>query len=193
MAEQRIVLVDSDDGYRKNLKSILTKLGYWVVGEAADGLSALKMIRSRQPDLLVIEAVLQGMNGLEVAKILHEDKLAPVLVITSKYTQAMLEKAKEARVGSLLLKPVEETMLMSAIELTLANYKEIVKLENKIEELKETLESRKLVEKAKGILMETMGLSENEAFKRMQKQSMNKRISMRQVAEAVILAQNLKA
>lgn len=193
MAEQRIVLVDSDDGYRKNLKSILTKLGYWVVGEAADGLSALKMVRSRQPDLLVIEAALQGMDGLEVAKILHEDKLAPVVVIASKYTQAMLEKAKEARVASVLVKPVEENMLMSAIELTLANYQEIVKLENKIKELQETLETRKIVERAKGILMESMGLSEGEAFKRMQKQSMNKRISMRQVAEAVILAQNLKA
>lgn len=192
MAEQRIVLVDSDDGFRKNIKSILTKIGYWVVGEARDGMSALKMVRSREPDLLVIEADLPGMDGLEVARILHEDKLAPVVVIASKYTQTMLGKAKEARVASLLLKPVDETTLMSAIELTLANYQEIVKLENKIKELQETLETRKLVEKAKGILMDSMGLSEAEAFKRMQRQSMNKRISMRQVAEAVILAQNLK-
>ncbi len=193
MAEQRIVLVDSDDAFRKNIKSILVKLGYWVVGETGDGLSALKMVRARQPDLLIIEAGLTGMDGLEVAKILHEDKLAPVVVVASKFTQSILEKAKESRVSALLLKPLDEITLMSAVELAMSSYQEIVDLENKVKELKEAIETRKIVERAKGILMESMGLSEGEAFKRMQKQSMNKRISMRQVAEAVILAQNLKA
>jgi response regulator NasT len=193
MAEQRIVLVDSDDAFRKNIKSMLVKLGYWVVGETGDGLSALKMIRTRQPDLLVIESGLSGMDGLEVARILHEDKLAPVVVIAPKYTQSLLEKAKDARVSALLIKPVDETTLTSAVELAMANYQEVVSLENKVKELKEAIETRKIIERAKGILMESMGLSEGESFKRMQKQSMNKRISMRQVAEAVILAQNLKS
>ncbi|KJS15360.1 MAG: Fis family transcriptional regulator [Peptococcaceae bacterium BRH_c4b] len=192
MAEQRIVLVASDDAVRKNIKSMLVKLGYWVVGESGDGLSALKMVRTRQPDLLVIEVGLSGMDGLEVAKILHEDKLAPVVVIAPKYTQSILEKAKEARVSALLIKPVDEITLTTAVELAMANYQEMVSLENKVKELKEAIETRKIIERAKGILMESMGLSEGEAFKRMQKQSMNKRISMRQVAEAVILAQNLK-
>ncbi|MBE3588786.1 MAG: ANTAR domain-containing protein [Thermoanaerobacteraceae bacterium] len=192
MAEQRIVLVDSDATWRKTIKGMLTKLGYWVVGEGADGLSALKLIRSRQPDLLIIDAGVPGMDGLEVARILHEDKLAPVIVLVSAISPGLLDKAREARVASLLTKPVDETTLWSAVELALANYQEIVKLEKQVEELKETLETRKLVERAKGILMETMGLSEAEAFRRMQKQSMNKRISMRQVAEAVILAHNLK-
>ncbi|GBF32229.1 response regulator [Desulfocucumis palustris] len=193
MAEQRIVLVDSDDAFRKNIKSVLVKLGYWVVGETGDGLSALKMVRARQPDLLIIEAGLAGMDGLEVAKILHEDKLAPVVVVASKFTQSILERAKECRVSALLLKPLDEITLTSAVELAMANYQEVVDLENKVKELKEAIETRKIIERAKGILMESMGLSEGEAFKRMQKQSMNKRISMRQVAEAVILAQNLKA
>ncbi len=193
MAEQRIVLVDSDDAFRKNIKSMLVKIGYWVVGETGDGLSALKMVRTRQPDLLVIEAGLSGMDSLEVAKILHEDKLAPVVVIAPKYTQSILEKAKEARVSALLIKPVDEITLLTAVELAMANYQEMVSLESKVKELKEAIETRKIIERAKGILMESMGLSEGEAFKRMQKQSMNKRISMRQVADAVILAQNLKA
>ncbi len=192
MAEQRIVLVDGDSSWRKNLKSMLTKLGYWVVGETGDGLSALKMIRSRQPELVIIDAGIPGMDGFEVAKILHEDKLAPVIVLVSAHSQSMVEKAKEARVSALLIKPVDEAGLLPAIELALANYVEIVRLETKVKELKELLETRKLLERAKGILMETMGLSEAEAFRRMQRQSMNKRISMRQVAEAVILAQNLK-
>ena len=192
MAEQRIVLVDSDAASRKNLKLMLTKLGYWVVGETGDGLNALKMVRTRQPELVIIDSSISGMDGFEVAKIIHEDKLAPVAVLTSAYTQAMVERAKEARISALLLKPVDEAGILPAIELALASYGEVVKLEGKLKELKELLETRKLLEKAKGIMMETMGLSEAESFRRMQKQSMNKRISMRQVAEAVILAQNLK-
>jgi len=163
-----------------------------VIGEAGDGLSALKLIRSRQPDLLIIAAELPGMDGLEVARIVHEDKLAPVIVLAAAQTPGLLEKAKDARVAALLIKPVEEASLLPAIEISLANYQEIIKLEKQIKELRETLETRKLVERAKGILMETLGLSEAEAFRRIQKQSMNKRLSMRQVAEAIILAQSLK-
>ncbi|HBV98098.1 MAG: Fis family transcriptional regulator [Peptococcaceae bacterium BICA1-7] len=192
MAEQRIVLVDSDPVARKNLKSMLTKLGYWVVGESGDGLSALKMVRTRQPELVILDSAIPGMDGFEVAKIIHEDKLAPVVVLTSTYSQGMVERAREARVSALLPKPVDEISILPAIELALASYGEIIKLESKLNDLKEVLETRKILEKAKGILMESMGLSEAEAFRRMQKQSMNKRVSMRQVAEAVILAQNLK-
>ncbi|MHB8157706.1 MAG: ANTAR domain-containing response regulator [Desulfocucumaceae bacterium] len=192
MADQRIVLVDSDPAGRKNLKSMLTKLGYWVVGETGDGLSALKMVRTRQPELVIIDSTIPGMDGFEVAKIIHEDKLAPVVVLTSSYSQAMVERAREARVSALLSKPVDEVSILPAIELALAGYDEVVQLESKLKELKELLETRKILEKAKGIMMETMGLNEAEAFRRMQKQSMNKRISMRQVAEAVILTQNLK-
>jgi len=192
MAENRIVLVDNDAAWRKNIKAILTRSGYWVIGEAGDGLSALKLIRSRQPDLLITAAELPGMDGLEVARIVHEDKLAPVIVLASAQSPGLLEKAKDARVAALLIKPVDEVSLLPAIEISLVNYQEIIKLERQIKELQEALETRKLVERAKGILMETLGISEAEAFRRIQKQSMNKRISMRQVAEAIILAQSLQ-
>lgn len=191
MAEQRIVLVDNDSTRRKNLKSMLTKLGYWVVGETEVGLNALKMIRTRQPELVIIDSSTAGLDGFEVAKILHEDKLAPVIMLISTQSQAVVEKAKEARVSALMSNPLGEMEMISAIELALVNYAEVSKLENELKELKDNLETRKLLEKAKGILMETMKLSEAEAFRRIQKQSMNKRISMRQVAEAVILAHNL--
>ncbi|MEW6275091.1 MAG: ANTAR domain-containing protein [Bacillota bacterium] len=192
MAENRIVLVDHDATWRKNIKAILTRSGYWVIGEAGDGLSALKLIRSRQPDLLITAAELPGMDGLEVARIVHEDKLTPVIVLASAQSPGLLEKAKDARVAALLIKPVDEVSLLPAIEISLVNYQEIIKLERQIKELQEALETRKLVERAKGILMETLGISEAEAFRRIQKQSMNKRISMRQVAEAIILAQSLQ-
>jgi len=191
MGEYRIVLADADTTWRKNIKAILGKYGYWVVGEAGDGISALKLVRSRQPDLLVIDTDLPGMDGLQVARITHEDKLAPVVATTSSGEQGVMERAKEAKVYALLIKPVSEASLLPAVELALVNYQEIINLEKNIKELKETLETRKLVERAKGILMQTLGLSEPEAFKRIQRQSMNQRVSMRVVAEAVIMSHEL--
>ena len=192
MAEQRIVLVDNDQTEKKNIKRMLTKLGYYVIGETGDGLNALKMIRTRQPDLVIMDAGILGLDSLEVARIINEDKLAPVILFASTQSQIVIERAKEARVFALLTKPVDEITLFSTIELALANYSEIIKLETEVKELKETLENRKVMGKAKGILMETLGISEAEAFRRMQKQSMNSRISMYQVAEAVILTHRLK-
>ncbi|SFF98576.1 response regulator receiver and ANTAR domain protein [Desulfotomaculum arcticum] len=192
MSEHRIVLVGADTMWRKNVKAMLSKYGYWVVGEAGDGVSALKMVRSRQPDLLIIDAALQSMDGFQVAKIVNEDKLAPVIATADASFQGVMEKAKEAKVFSLLFKPIIESSLLPAIELALTNYQEIASLEKQIKELQDTLETRKLVERAKGILTETLGLTEAEAFRRMQRQSMNKRVSMRVIAEAVIMSQSLK-
>jgi response regulator NasT len=192
VAEERVILADSDIQWRKTIKAILTKAGFSVVGEAEDGLNALKQVRSRQPDLLIIEAMGQGMSGLEVARLLYEDKLAPVVVFASLINNEILEKAKEAHAAALLAKTVDEVNLLAVIEISLTNYQELIRLENQVKELKETLETRKAIERAKGILMETLGLTEAEAFKRMQKQSMNKRISMRQLAEAIILTHNLR-
>ncbi|MFA5384449.1 MAG: ANTAR domain-containing protein [Eubacteriales bacterium] len=192
MAESRIVLVEADPVLRKSIKTMLIKLGYSIVGEAGDGVSALKLVRSRQPDLLVIGAELPGMDGLEVAMIVHEDKIAPVIVLAGSHAQVLLEKAKAARVAAFLVKPVEEIDLLPAVEISLSNYQEIVSLENRVKEMQEALTSRKIVEQAKGILMETLNISEAEAFKRIQKQSMNSRVTMRQVAEAIILTQNFR-
>ncbi len=167
-------------------------MGYFVVGEAGDGITALKLIRSREPELAVLDTSLPGMDGLQIAEIAWQDRLAPVVLLTSYIDPTVLEKARAARGAALLQKPVDENTLLPAMELARSNYEELCKLEDKIKELKETLKTRKVVEKAKGILMETLGLSEGEAFKRIQKQSMNKRVSMRAVAEAVIMANNLK-
>jgi response regulator NasT len=191
MGESRVIIIDSDAAWRKNIKKLIGKMGYWVIGEAEDGLTGLKLVRARQPDLAIIEAFLPGMDGYELARIINEDKLAPVILIASSTQQNVIEKAKAAKVFSFLVKPDLEYNLIPAIELALTNYQELSRLEGQIKELKDTLETRKVIERAKGILMETMGISETEAFKRIQKQSMNKRISMRAVAEAIILAHNL--
>jgi len=191
MSQRRVVLGDSDDTSRNKIKALLKQLGYFVVGEAGDGVTVLKLIRSRQPEFVVLDTSLPGMDGLQVAEIVWQDRLAPVVLLTSYIDPGILEKARAARGAALLQKPVDEVTLMPALELARSNFEEICRLEDKIKELKETLETRKVVERAKGILMETLGLTEAEAFRRMQKQSMNKRVSMRAVADAVIMAHNL--
>jgi len=188
---QRVVLADNDSASRKNLKTQLTRFDHWVVGEAGDGITALKLVRSRQPDLLVTKVFLPGMDGVQVAKIMRQDNLAPVVLIGSSFQQSVLEKARDAGVFAFLQSPVEDSSLLTAVELSAANYREMMRLDGKIKDLERQLETRKLVEKAKGILMETKGLSEAEAFSLMQRQSMNERKGMRTVAEAIIMAHNL--
>lgn len=192
MANPRILIVDTDFAYLQQLKSVLTRLDFMVVGEACDGPSALKLVRTRDPDLLITQDKLPGISGIEIARIMYEDKLGPVIITTDYLEQELLVKAKEFRVSQILVKPLEDYHLLPAVELALGNYQEIIKLEKQIKDLKNNLESRKLVEKAKGILMQTMHLNEAEAFRRIQKQSMNKRMSMRAVAEAVIMAHSLQ-
>ncbi|MTI83858.1 MAG: ANTAR domain-containing protein [Firmicutes bacterium] len=192
MSQRRVVLGDSDDTSRNKIKVLIKQLGYFVVGEAGDGITALKLIRSREPELAVLDTSLPGMDGLQIAEIAWQDRLTPVVLLTPYIDPTVLEKARAARGAALLQKPVDENSLLPAMELARSNFEELCKLEGKIKELKETLETRKTVERAKGILMETLGLTEAEAFKRIQKQSMNKRVSMRAVADAVIMANNLK-
>lgn len=193
MGGHRVILADSDANWRKNIKAILSKIGCLIIGEAADGVTAIKMVRDRQPDLVIIEATLPGMTGVEAATIVYEDKLAPVLLTTGHYRTHLLVQAKNAGVQSLLVKPFDESCLLPAVELALNNYAELVKLEQQLKKMEEKFESRKIIDRAKGILMESMSMSEEQAFKRMQKQSMNKRISMRAVAEAVVMAHNLQS
>ncbi len=153
--------------------------------------TTIKMVRDRQPDLVIIEAGLMGVSGIEVASIIDEDKLAPVILTVDNYQPYLLTKAKNAGVQSLLVKPFGEAILIPSVELALNNYREMVELERKLKQMEEKLETRKIIERAKGILMETTGMSEAQAFRKIQKQSMDKRISMRAVAEAIIMAHEL--
>ncbi|MFZ5640796.1 MAG: ANTAR domain-containing response regulator [Bacillota bacterium] len=193
MSEQRVVIADADPSCRKSLKALLQQAGYVVVGEAEDGLSALKLIRNRQPDLIIIEDRLGIMDGKEVADIVQEEALAPIILMTGHDRLNFQGQHKVTRDFAYVIKPVSEHNLFPVIDLVMRNYRKIRSLEDEIVKLKETLETRKLVEKAKGILMDSLGVTEAEAFKRIQKQSMNKRMSMKSVAKAIILAHELKA
>ncbi len=191
MGEVRVVIADSDTQARKSLKAILNQAGHVVVGEADDGLAALKLVRTRQPDLVILDARMAVMDGAELAYIVEEDGLAPVVLMTSGDQLRVTEQDGEKQPFAYVIKPITERSILPIIDIVLKNYKRIRALEQEVTKLRDTIETRKLVEKAKGILMDTLGMTEAEAFKRIQKQSMNKRVSMKSVAKAIILAHEI--
>jgi len=188
----RIIIADSDSLLQQKLKILLSKAGYSVIGVAEDSLSALKIIRSRYPDLVILDSSLPGTGGFDVARIIDEHRIAPIIMLIPHYKRELIQKGKESCIFAYLVKPVNDDTLLSSIEVALMNYQKVLGLEKQVKELKDTLESRKVIEKAKGILMNHLNISEPEAFKKIQKQSMNKRTSMKAVAEAIILAYDLK-
>ncbi len=185
----RVIIADDESIIRIDLRETLTAQGYLVVGEAADGRSAVNLARELRPDIVIMDIKMPGdVDGIEAARILTREKIAPVLLLTAFNQKELVEGAKDAGVVGYLVKPFRERDLAPAIEVALARYREFLELDRQVGDLKEALETRKLVDRAKGILMDTQGLKEAEAFRRIQKLSMNSRKSMREVAEAILLA-----
>jgi len=184
----RIIIADDESIIRMDVREMLTNLGYLVVGEVGDGRSAVNLARELRPDIVVMDIKMPDMDGIEAAKILTEERIAPVLLLTAYSQRDLVERAKEAGVAGYIVKPFQESDLTPAIEVALARFREFRALEQEVEDLQEALETRKLVDRAKGILMDTQGLKEAEAFRKIQKMSMNTRKPMKQVAEAIILA-----
>jgi two-component system, response regulator PdtaR len=174
-----------------NLKETLVGLGYLVVGEAGDGVSVINLARELRPDLVLMDIKMPKLDGIQAAKILTEEKIAPVLLLTAYSDRELVERAKEAGVVNYVVKPFREAELLPAIEIAMARYQEFLEMDKQISDLKETLDTRKLVERAKGILMDTQGLKEAEAFRKIQQLSMNTRKSMKEIAQAILLANEI--
>lgn len=184
----RLIIADDESLVRTDLREALTELGYLVVGEVGDGQSAVNMARELEPDVVVMDIKMPGLDGIDAARILTQEKIAPVVLLTAYSQSDLIERATEAGVVGYLVKPFRETDLPPAIELAKARFGEFRALEQEVDNLAEALETRKKVERAKGILMDKQNLSESEAFRRIQKMSMNTRRPMKEVAEAIILA-----
>ncbi|MHB1006268.1 MAG: ANTAR domain-containing response regulator [Chloroflexota bacterium] len=192
MAQTRVVIADDESIIRMDLREMLESLGYLVVGEAGDGISAVNLARELKPDLVIMDIKMPDLDGIAAAKMLTEERIAPVLLLTAFSQQELVEGAKEAGVVGYIVKPFRESELLPAIEVAMARFREFRTLERETTDLRDTLETRKLVERAKGILMDTQGLKEADAFRKIQKLSMNSRKSMRQIAEAILLAHEVE-
>ena len=188
MSQARVVIADDESIIRLDLKEMLTNLGYVVAGEASDGVSAINLARELRPDLVIMDIKMPQLDGIAAAKVLTEERIAPVLLLTAFSQQELVHGAREAGVVGYIVKPFRESELVPAIEIALSRFKEFRALEKEVTDLRTLLETRKLVERAKGVLMDTQGLKEAEAFRKIQKLSMNTRKSMREIAEAILLA-----
>ncbi len=188
MERTRIIIADDETIVRTDLKEMLTDLGYLVVGEVGDGQSAVNLARELRPDVVLMDIKMPDMDGIEAAKILTEEQIAPVILLTAYGQKELVDRAKDAGVVGYLVKPFREADLSPAIEIALSRFGEFRAMRQEVHDLQNALETRKLVERAKGILMDNQGLSERDAFRKIQKMSMNTRKPMKEVAEAIILA-----
>lgn len=188
MERTRVLIADDEAIIRMDLREMLTNLGYLVVGEVADGTSAVNLARELRPDIVIMDIKMPDLDGIDAARLLTQERIAPVVLLTAYSQSELIERAKEAGVVGYIVKPINESDLAPAIEVALARFGELRALEREVGDLKDALETRKLVDRAKGILMDGQGLTEQQAFRRIQTMSMNTRKSMKQVAEAIILA-----
>jgi response regulator NasT len=189
----RIIIADDESLIRLDLREMLTHLGYDVIGEAGDGRSAMDLARRLRPDLLIMDIKMPDFDGISAAEELTRERIAPVVLVTAYSDQGLVERAREAGVVGYVVKPFREAELMPVIELSRARFDEFRMLEREVGSLKDALETRKLIERAKGVLMETHGMRESEAFHRIRRTSMDARKSMKEVAEAILLAREMES
>ncbi len=184
----RIVLADDEALIRLDLREMLTEAGHEIVGEAADGQEAVRLAQELRPDIVIMDVKMPVMDGLAAAQQITEAEIAPVLLLTAYSQQDIVARATEAGVIAYLVKPVREQQLFPAVEVAVSRFRAWQELGRELDELKESLATRKLVDRAKGILMAAHHMTEQEAYRKMQQFSMAKRISLKKLAEEIIAA-----
>jgi response regulator NasT len=191
MDSLKIIIADDEPIIRLDLKKTLENMGHTVVGEAGDGAQAIELARQHKPDIIILDIKMPEVDGIDAAKVITTEAIAPVLLLTAYSQKDLVDRAKDAGVFAYLVKPFKEADLMPAIAIAISRYEEFMDLDSEVTDLENKLETRKMVDRAKGILMDQYGLKEQEAFRRIQVQSMNTRKSMRDIAEAIILAHSV--
>jgi AmiR/NasT family two-component response regulator len=187
----RIVIADDESIRLMSLKAQLQSLGLQVVGDAVNGKQAVDLVCRLKPDLAILDIKMPEMDGLEAAKQIAAEYPIPVIVLTAYSERSLAERAIEVGVFAYLMKPVSEDDLLPTILLAKSRFREFQDLRKGIIDLKEALETRKLIERAKGILMERRNLSEAEAFRRMQIQSQNENKKLAEIAQAIVMADRM--
>ncbi len=182
----RIVIAEDEPLIRLDLAESLTEEGYDVVGEAGDGAEALSLVREHKPDVAILDIKMPNVDGLSAARDIVAERLSAVVILTAFSQRELVEQARDAGALNYLIKPFQSKELVPAIELAIARFRELVALSDQAELLTDQLETRKVVDRAKGRLMDKAGMSEQDAFRYLQKTAMTSRSSMRDVATQVI-------
>ena len=182
----RVVVAEDEALIRLDLVEMLSEAGYEVVGQAGDGEAAISITEKEKPDLVVMDVKMPKLDGISAAERIANQRIAPVVILTAFSQRDLVERARDAGAMAYLTKPFTIEDLMPAIELAVSRFQEIKQLDAEVTDLQEQLKARKLIEKAKGILMKNLKISEPEAFKWMQKTAMDKRRSMTDVAQLVM-------
>lgn len=183
---RRVVVAEDDSMIRMDVVEMLSSEGYDVVGEAADGRRAVELTREHEPDLVLMDVKMPVLDGISAAEEIAAERIAPVVLLTAFSQKELVERAREAGAMAYVVKPYTAAELIPAIEIAVSRFDEIVALEDEVTEMKDQFETRKLVERAKSLLISRMGLTEPEAFRWIQKTSMDRRLSMREVADAIL-------
>ncbi len=181
-----VVIAEDEAIIRLDLREMLEEEGYVVVGETGRGDEAVQLVQEHSPDLCIFDIKMPGMDGLAAAREVSVGRKAAVVILTAFSQRHLIEEARDAGVLSYLVKPFQREELVSAIEVALGRFEEILQLDATVRELEEKLEVRKAVDRAKGVLMDEHGLSEADAFAFVQKSAMSERSSMLDVANRVI-------
>lgn len=186
MERTRIVIAEDEAIIRLDLREMLQEEGYEVVGEAGDGEEAVRLSKDLRPDLVILDIVMPGMDGLTAARMIAEQEIAPVLVLTAYSQRDLVDQAARSGAMAYLVKPFDKSDLVPAMEVAMARWHEAQALAGESKDLTERLETRKLVERAKGLVMQEHSLSEADAFRMIQRTAMEHRVSMKEVAERLL-------
>ena len=182
----RVVIAEDEAIIRMDLRETLVEEGYEVVGETGRGDEVVQLVRDLQPDLAILDVEMPGMDGLEAAGIITGEKLCGVLMLTAFSQREVIEQARDAGALAFLVKPFQRSDLVPAIEVAIGRFRELRDLTGEIDSLGEQLEARKMVDRAKGVLIDECGMSEADAFSFIQRSAMSGRTRMRDVAEGII-------
>lgn len=185
-AGRKVVVAEDEALIRLDIVESLRSAGYNVVGEAANGQEAIDLARKTDPDVVILDVKMPGMDGITAAKTITSEGIAPVVMLTAFSQQSLVKQASDAGAMAYVVKPFVPEKLFPAIEIAISRFDQMNILKDEVSDLKERFAARKKVDRAKGLLMENMGLTESEAFRWIQKTSMDRRLTMAEVADAVI-------
>ncbi len=191
MQQGKILIADDDAVLRMDLRSMLENIGHCVVGEAENGETACYLARSLRPDLIILDVMMPKMNGLEAAEIISRERLGPVMMLTAYSDVPIIEQANRAGVLAYLVKPFRQQEIQPTIEIAITRYREMLALEGALDSAQDQMESNRLIGRAKRVLMDRYDVSDQEAFRRLHAQALATNRSLREIAEAILLTEDM--